>query len=95
MSWRACGQVAEKCLKRAKDLSGLLLLYSARGSRPGLESLVQAPALTLFSVMPYQQQSTLLSCCYGHTCGWQWVFKHVQMLNNSLYYTKPANVIGP
>lgn len=32
-------QVAEHCLKSAKDLSGLLLLYSARGSVVGLTQL--------------------------------------------------------
>ena len=32
-------QVAEHCLKSAKDLSGLLLLYSARGSAGGLATL--------------------------------------------------------
>lgn len=31
--------VAEQCLKRAKDFSGLLLLYSAQGNRPGMEYL--------------------------------------------------------
>ena len=31
--------MAEHCLKSAKDLSGLLLLYSARGSAPGLRAL--------------------------------------------------------
>lgn len=32
-------QVAEQCLVRAKDLSGMLLLYSSRGSIPGMTSL--------------------------------------------------------
>lgn len=32
-------QIAETCLNKAKDLSGLLLLYTARGSAKGLESL--------------------------------------------------------
>lgn len=32
-------QVAERCLKKAKDLSGLLLLHTARGSEQGLTSL--------------------------------------------------------
>lgn len=31
--------VAEECLRHAKDLSGLLLLYSAVGNAKGLESL--------------------------------------------------------
>ena len=35
-------QVAEHCLKSAKDLSGLLLLYSARGSAGGLATLTSA-----------------------------------------------------
>ncbi len=35
-------QVAEHCLKSAKDLSGLLLLYSARGSANGLATLTSA-----------------------------------------------------
>ncbi|KAK9829928.1 hypothetical protein WJX72_008689 [[Myrmecia] bisecta] len=47
--WRQLGElalssgkleVAEACLKRAKDLSGLLLLYSAKGSVAGIEQLV-------------------------------------------------------
>ena len=33
-------QVAEKCMWRAKDLSGLLLLYSAKGSAEGMQKLV-------------------------------------------------------
>eukprot|EP00884_Botryococcus_braunii_P001163 jgi/Botrbrau1/11047/Bobra.92_2s0018.1 len=46
--WRQLGElamsagkldVAETCLNKAKDLSGLLLLYTARGSAKGLESL--------------------------------------------------------
>ena len=32
--------MAAKCLQRAKDLSGLLLLHSARGSAPGMGQLV-------------------------------------------------------
>lgn len=32
--------MAERCLKRAKDLSGLLLLHTARGSQEGVETLV-------------------------------------------------------
>ena len=35
-------QVAEECLKKAGDLSGLLLLYSARGSEAGLEQVASA-----------------------------------------------------
>ena len=34
--------MAEHCLKSAKDLSGLLLLYSARGSAGGLATLTSA-----------------------------------------------------
>ncbi len=37
--WR---QVAEECLKKAGDLSGLLLLHTAKGSATGLADLVQA-----------------------------------------------------
>lgn len=37
--WRVGKQIAETCLNKAKDLSGLLLLYTARGSAKGLESL--------------------------------------------------------
>lgn len=33
-------QVAERCMWRAKDLSGLLLLYSAKGSVEGMQKLV-------------------------------------------------------
>lgn len=33
-------QVAERCMWRAKDLSGLLLLYSAQGSTDGMKKLV-------------------------------------------------------
>lgn len=33
-------QVAERCMWRAKDLSGLLLLYSAKGSAEGMQRLV-------------------------------------------------------
>lgn len=33
--------VAEECLRHAKDLSGLLLLYSAVGDAEGLESLLR------------------------------------------------------
>ena len=32
--------MAAKCLQRAKDLSGLLLLHSAKGSAPGMGQLV-------------------------------------------------------
>ena len=32
-------QVAERCLKKAKDLSGLLLLHTARGNEQGLQTL--------------------------------------------------------
>lgn len=39
-------QVAEQCLIKAKDLSGMLLLYSSRGSVAGIASLAeQAKAL--------------------------------------------------
>ncbi len=38
MAWLV-SQVAERCLKTAKDLSGLLLLHTARGSEQGLISL--------------------------------------------------------
>ena len=31
--------MAERCLKKAKDLSGLLLLHTARGSEQGLTAL--------------------------------------------------------
>lgn len=34
-------QVAERCMWRAKDLSGLLLLYSAKGSASGMKKLVE------------------------------------------------------
>lgn len=34
-------QVAEECLKKAGDLSGLLLLYTAKGSAGGLADLVE------------------------------------------------------
>ncbi|KAJ2786122.1 Coatomer subunit beta' [Coemansia javaensis] len=34
--------VAERCMERARDLGGLLLLHTAAGSRPGLERLAQA-----------------------------------------------------
>jgi coatomer subunit beta' len=37
--WGTLWQVAETCLNKAKDLSGLLLLYTARGSAKGLELL--------------------------------------------------------
>ena len=33
-------KVAERCMWRAKDLSGLLLLYSAKGSVDGMQKLV-------------------------------------------------------
>jgi hypothetical protein len=33
-------QVAEECLKKAQDLSGLLLLYTSKGSAKGLRELV-------------------------------------------------------
>lgn len=32
--------MAEECLKKAQDLSGLLLLYTAKGSAQGLRDLV-------------------------------------------------------
>lgn len=35
-------EVAEECLKRAKDFSGLLLLYSSQGNREGMEALAAA-----------------------------------------------------
>ena len=35
------GQVAEQCLSKAKDLSGLLLLHTAKGSAQGMEDLVE------------------------------------------------------
>ena len=40
----ACGaaQVAEECLQKAGDLSGLLLLYTAKGSGGGLGELIQS-----------------------------------------------------
>ena len=37
-----CVQVAEECLQKAGDLSGLLLLYTAKGSGQGLGSLISA-----------------------------------------------------
>lgn len=37
--WFLSPQIAESCLKKAKDLSGLLLLYSARGSAKGMTDL--------------------------------------------------------
>ncbi|EIE20843.1 coatomer protein complex, beta prime [Coccomyxa subellipsoidea C-169] len=51
LKWRQLGelalssgklQVAEECLKKAGDLSGLLLLHTAKGSATGLADLVQA-----------------------------------------------------
>ena len=38
-------QVAERCLHSAADLSGLLLLTSARGDIPGLRQLVRCPCV--------------------------------------------------
>ena len=40
---RACtaAQVAEECLQKAGDLSGLLLLYTAKGSGNGLADLIK------------------------------------------------------
>ena len=37
---RRGAQVAEECLEKANDLSGLLLLHSAHGSAAGLSALV-------------------------------------------------------
>ena len=34
-------QVAEQCLQKAGDLSGLLLLYTAKGSGNGLADLIK------------------------------------------------------
>jgi coatomer subunit beta' len=42
-SWRRHHvQVAEQCLNNASDLSGLLLLTSARGDVAGLRKLIEA-----------------------------------------------------
>lgn len=41
-AWLRTWQVAEECLKKAGDLSGLLLLHTAKGSAAGLTELVKA-----------------------------------------------------
>lgn len=38
--WTSAVQVAQDCLAKAKDLSGLLLLHTATGSAPGMQALV-------------------------------------------------------